>query len=239
MDLHNVSEDIVFGVVRKIFEAIEKEGNAEGLCLCEQCRMDTICYVLNRLEPRYIISSRGINHIEQDWAWKQQIEADASSLAYKGLRMVNHQQRPSTVHGDTAGDKKVSSGFVFDIPTIIGRIFDGETFAPIADVKVELWSDGKLVSMRNQNWQNPFSMVSKTPGTFTFWPAQVSCEAADTNRLFSYAVKVDDKQYEPISHHFNIPTVSTYQASASQPSAKTFKLPDLYLFPPGKVEMSD
>jgi len=235
MELHNVSEDVVFGVVQKIFDSIVEKGNPDDLCLCEQCKMDTTCYTLNRIEPRYIISSRGISHFEQDWAWRQQMEADVYALAYKGLRIVNHKQRPTSAHDGTAQETKAPKGMVFDIPTIVGRLFDGKTFAPITDLKMELWGDGELVPMRNPNWQNPFSLVTKTPGTYTFWPAPVPAEAADTNRLFEYALKINDSRYEAMVYPFRVPAVSSLSA---HPSSKTFKLPDLYLFPPGEAEMN-
>jgi len=236
MELHNVSKDIVFRAVQNIFDAIEEKGNLEDLCLCEQCKMDTICYVLNRIEPHYVISNRGISHIERDWAWRQQIEADVATLAYKGLRIVNHKQRPTATHNGTTPEKKVSKGPVFDIPTVIGRMFDGKTFAPLADIKVELWCGSELVPMRNQNWQNPFTLVSKTPGTYTFWPASVPAEAVDMNRLFDYFLKVEDPRYETVTNYFKVPVVSGHPSE--QASIKTFKLPDIYLFPPGEAEIN-
>jgi len=239
MELHNISEDIVFGAVQKIFDSLVKEGNLEELCLCEQCKMDTICYVLNRIEPRYIISSRGINHIEQDWVWRQQMEADVAVLGYKGLRLVNHKQRPTSDHTGIAQEgKKTSKGPIFDIPTIIGRLFDGKTFSPLDDVKVALWSVDGLVSMRNQNWPNPFTLVPNTPGTYTFWPAPVSAQETETHRLFDYYIKVEDPRFETISHYFRVPAVSDHQALPTQLSSKTFKVPDLYLFAPGEGEMN-
>jgi competence protein ComFB len=234
MEIHNVSEDIVFGTVRKIFDSLAKEGNPENLCLCEQCMTDTICYTLNRIEPRYIVSSRGIGHIQQDWAWRQQLEADVATLAYKGLRIVNHKLRPTSAHDSSVPEKNASKGPIFDLPTIIGRLFDGKTFAPLADVKLELWSGGELVPMRNRNWQNPFTLVSKTPGTYTFWPAPVPAEAVEVNRLFGYSLKVEDPRFETMTHFFMVPAVS--DASPVHPSGKIFKLPDLYLFPPGEAE---
>jgi len=238
MELHNISEDIVFGAVQKIFDSIVREGNPEGLCLCEQCKMDTVCYVLNRVEPRYIISSRGINHFERDWVWRQQMEIDVATLAYKGLRLVNHKLRPTAAHdGTIQGDHKISNKSFFDIPTIIGRLFDGKTFSPLDNVKVELWGEGELVPMRNQNWPNPFTLVPSTPGTYTFWPAPVVAEGLETNRFFEYILKVADSQYEPIEHYFKVPAVSDNPWSVHS-SGKTIKLPDLYLFPPGESEIN-
>ena len=237
MELHNVSEDIVFGMVEKIFDLILQEGNHGGLCLCEQCKMDTICYTLNRVEPRYIISSRGINHIGQDWAWRQQMEADVTALVYKGLRTVNHKQRAAT-HDGAAHEKKVPKGPVFDLPAITGRLFDGNTFAPLDGVNVELRCDGELVSMRNQNWQNPFALVRNTPGTYAFWPTPVPAEEADATRLFEYSLKVEGPQYETMIHNFKLHSVSVYLSAAVRHSSNTFKLSDLYLFPPGEAEQN-
>jgi len=197
--------------------------------------MDTICYTLNRVEPRYIISSRGRNHVERDWVWRQQMEADVSVLTYKGLRLVNHKQRPMLHDASAAQEKKPQKGPVFDIPSIVGRLFNGKTFAPVDDVKVALWCDGELVPMRNQNWQNPVSMVSYTPGTYAFWPEPVHAEEEDMNRLFDYVLKIEDHQFETMVHHFRVPAVSGRLLSSVQ-SGKTFKLPDLYLFPPGEAE---
>jgi competence protein ComFB len=238
MEIHNISEDIVYNSVQNIFNAIKKEGNKGELCLCDQCRLDTICFTLNRIKPRYILSNRGIAHIEQDWNGKLQTEADIATLVYQGLRQVNHNQRPTSSHTeDASSTAKVSNEPAYYIPTIIGRLFDGETFAPLAGVTVELRSGDKLVPMRNQNWQNPFTLIANTPGTFTFWPVPVPAEGLNIHRIFKYSLKVESSQYETLTHFFKVPVVSALPVSYSSYSLdRTFKLPDLYLFPPGEAE---
>jgi len=239
MEIHNVSEDVVFESVHKIFEVIKSEGNPEGLCLCEQCKVDTICYTLNRIMPHYIVSNRGIARMEQDWTGKQQAEADIATLIYKGLRVVNHNQRPTAQHDDTISEDKVLTEPAFYIPTIIGRLFDGDTFAPLAGVTVELRSKGELVPMRNRNWQNPFTLVTNTPGAFTFWPAPVIAEGLDVHRTFEYSLKVESPQYETLTHFFKIPVISSMVTAFSSVSLdRTFKLPDLYVFHPGEAEIN-
>ena len=240
MEIHNVSEDIVFSSVENIFRTIKNEGNKEGLCLCDQCKLDTVCYTLNRINPRYIVSNRGMTRIEQDWAGKQQIEADIATLVYKGLRLVNHNQRPTCPHNDAATADKTSSEPTYSIPTIIGRLFDGETFAPLSGVTVELRSKGELIPMRNQNWQNPFTLIANTPGTFTFWPAPVPADTIGSRRIFEYSLKVESSQYEALTHFFKVPAVSNIQAAHTSFSLdRTFKLPDLYLFRPGEAEKNE
>ena len=236
MEIHNISEDIVLSSVQTIFETLK--GNPEGLCLCEQCKMDTICYALNRIEPRYVVSNRGMTRIEQDWAKRQQTEADIASLVYKGIRLVNHNQRPTGMHDDSDITDKASNEPVFDLPIIVGRLFDGETFAPISGVAVELRYGGEIAPMRNRNWQNPFTLVEHTPGTYTFWPATIPAKAADINRIFEFSLKIEADRYEPLTHFFKIPSVSSIQTQYTYIQDRTFKLPDLYLFTPGEAEQN-
>jgi competence protein ComFB len=239
MDIHNTNEDIVHNTVQTIFEEIKRTGNQEGFCLCYQCRMDTVCYALNRTEPNYIVSNRGLTRAEQADINRQQIIADVTSLVYKGLRLVNHNMRPTAPHDGTGTQHSIKTHHpLFDIPTIAGRLFNGASFEPIVNIKLALYCDGELVSMRNTNWQNPFDMVSSTPGAFSFWPAPVIADVPEIEKVFKYSLKVDSPDFEPFSHFFNITAVSKYHTPHSYTMNRTYKLPDLYLFPPGEVEQS-
>jgi len=241
MEIHNITEDIVFSSVQTIFEVIKKEVGTEKLCLCDQCKLDTICYTLNRIKPRYVVSNRGMTRVEQDWSGRQQTEADIATLVYQGLRQVNHNQRPTSSHTDASlFSEEVSNEPAFYVPTIIGRLFDGETFAPLAGVTVELRDGDDIVPMHNQNWQNPFTLIANTPGTFSFWPAPVPAGTIGKHRIFEYSLKVESSQYETLTHFFKIPTVSSLAATHTSYSMdRTFKLPDLYLFPPGEAEQNE
>ena len=239
IEIYNVSEDIVRSMAQTIFDSIKKQGNAEKLCLCDQCQLDTICYALNRVEPRYIVSNRGITRIDRDWADRRQTEADISALIYKGIRQVNHNQRSNSSHGDTVNDTTVFNKPVFDIPTIVGRLLDGQTFAPLTGVTVELRHNGEVVPMRSTNWQNPFTLIEHTPGAYSFWPVPIPAEAVDINKVIAYSLKVESPHHETIIHYFKIPAVSVIQTpNASRSQDRTFKIPDLYLFPPGEAEQN-
>ena len=239
MDIHNINEDIVVSTVQSIFGEIEKQGNPDGFCFCEQCRMDTICYVLNRLEPHYIVSNRGFTRIDQDSLKRQQIEADIDALVYKGLRLVNHNQRHTAVHtGGAPADAAIFTP-VFELPAIAGQVFDGISFTPISEGRVTLICGGTAAVMRNSNWQNPFALVSNTPGGFSFWPAPVAADTVDIQKIFEYSLKIESPAYEPLIHFFNLPSVSKIQTPYSHSMDRTCKLPDLYLFPPGEAEQNN
>jgi len=241
MDIHNTNEDFVFNAVKKIFDEIKDSGNPENYCLCYQCWVDTICFTLNRVEPNYIVSNRGFTRLDPNSIKHQQTEADITSLIYKAIRLVNHNQRPTAPHDGTqipfTQTPKMNHP-LFDIPTISGRIFNGISFEPVVDIEISLYCDGELVPMRNNNWQNPFMMISSTPGAFSFWPAQVTADAPDITSEFKYSLRVDSPKYEQLNHHFSISSSSKFHTPNSYTLNRTFKLPDLYIFPPGEAELN-
>jgi competence protein ComFB len=238
MEIHNIIEELVFGSIQTIIDSFESKGNPEKLCFCEQCRADVACYVLNRCTPRYIVSNRGVARLKQDAFEWQQLEADISTLIHNGIRRIQHNQRPNAPHGTSARQDKALSLLSYNIPVIVGRIFDGSTFAPLAGVKVELRSNGELVEMKDHNWQNPYTLVSNTAGSFTFWPMPVPAETADDHKIFEYSIVIESSEYETLIHYFKIPVVSQLQSTVSFSIERTFKLPDLYMFPPGEAEQN-
>ncbi|MCL1992635.1 MAG: late competence development ComFB family protein [Spirochaetes bacterium] len=239
MDIINTNEEIVFKIVQDIFESLQSAKNPENFCLCEQCRLDTICYTLNRINPQYVVSNRGITRMDFHSTQRQQLEADITYLAFNGLRLVNHNMRSTASHDEDFSffTRSLEHKPIFDIPTIVGRIFDGRSFTPITDVSVELWSDTERVEMRNHNWQNPYKVFSSTPGAFSFWPMPVIAEGPGVNRVFKYSIKVHSEDYDVFTHFFDIPVISkVYSAFAYSAVDNTHKLPDMYIFPSGEAD---
>jgi competence protein ComFB len=237
MELHNTAEDIILPRVKDIFDTLEKEGNSEKFCTCNQCRMDTACYVLNRTQPHYIVSNRGAARVQQETIERQQKEADIAALIYEGLKRVSHNQRPNFSHA--SADTDAGIGFnkpVFNIPTVVGRLFDGNNFAPLSNVVIELRYNSELVKMKDPNWQNPYNLVANTAGTFTFWPTPILAETLEERRVFEFSLKVEAPHLETLTHFFKIPVISEIQTAKTFTLGRTFKLPDLYMFPPGEAE---
>jgi competence protein ComFB len=238
MELHNTIEDLVISKVTGIFESIEKEGNPENFCTCQQCRMDTVCYALNRSQPHYIISNRGAARVNQESHEHQQKEADLVALIHEGIKQVNHNQRPNFLHSPrSAFPGEGVNRPVFNIPTIVGRLFNGNNFSPLSDVKVELLRNGDLVAMKDGNWQNPYTLVANTEGTFSFWPNPVPALTVDEHRIFEFSIRVEaGDDLETLYHFFKLPVISELQTANTFSLHRTFKLPDLYMFPPGEAE---
>jgi len=237
MELHNTIKGKVISKVEEIFETIDKSENGGKFCTCDQCKMDVICYVLNRTPPRYIVSNRGASRsLEEGIEWQQQA-ADIAALIYDGLKQVNHNLRPNFTH---SSEKNVASNVAeipkFNIPTIMGRVFNGNNFAPVSEATVELLWAGELVTMRDGNWQNPYHIVHHIEGNYSFWPAPVEASKVDNHKIFEYILRVTAPEFEVLTHTFKLPVASEIQAAMSFSPDRTFKLPDLYMFPPGEAE---
>ena len=236
MELHNTMEDTVIARVNEIFEIFRQERNPDNYCTCDQFRMDTICYVLNRTTPHYILSHRGAARTQRETIEQQQQAADITALVYEGLKKVNHSLRHDLAPSAGAGSR--SNNPVFNIPTIMGRLFNGNDFAPLPDAVVELLWNSELVAMKDRNWQNPCSLVSSSEGTFSFWPAPAESGRVNNHKIFEYTLRVSSPGFETLFHFFKIPVASEIQAASSFTLNRTFKLPDLYLFPPGEAEQN-
>ena len=239
MELHNTVEDTVITRVNEIFEALVNGENKSHYCTCNHCRMDIICYVLNRMKPHYIVSNRGASRVQQESIEKQQQIADITALIHEGFRQVNHNQRPNFSHKPGANGLGSNPEHpIYNIPTIMGRLFNGNNFAPISDVEVELFWNGALVAMKDGNWQNPCHVVPNTEGTFSFWPVIVKASKANETRVFEYSLQVITPEFETLTHFFKIPVTSEIHEAGSFTLARTYKLPDLYMFPPGEAEQN-
>jgi len=236
MDLHNTVEDMVISRVNEIFDSLEAD-NPQNLCTCNQCRMDIICYALNRLHPHYILSNRGAARVQNESFEYQQQSADIAAIIYDGIKRVNHNQRPNFSHSSGNENPGLDSSCpVFNVPTIMGRLFNGVNFSPLQDATLELLYKSELVPMKDGNWQNPCHQVPHTEGTFSFWPAPAIASRPDNHKIFEYTLRVSAPEFDTLNHFFKIPVVSETQAAGSFNLERTFKLPDLYMFPPGEAE---
>ena len=237
MELHNTVEDKVISKVGQIFNDLENDVNPNKYCTCNQCRMDIICYTLNRLTPHYILSNRGASRVNnEDFEWQQQA-ADIAALIHEGIKRVNHNQRPNFDHSGVPAHKEVASNLpVYNVPTIMGRIFNGDNFTPLTEAVVELLWNGEPVPMKDGNWPNPCHLVSHTDGNFSFWPAVDIASGPNKHKIFEYTLKVSAPEFETRIHHFKIPVASEIKTAGFFTLERTFKLPDIYMFPPGEAE---
>lgn len=230
MDIHNLMEEAVLGAVDELF-ANEERKPSLGFCTCGQCRLDVACYVLNRVKPEYIISSRGLAYAERDFLDKVQKRADIISLAREGWSRVDHRPRHTTRHEESRLKLELPEGPAFNFPTVMGRAFNGLNFEPLAGGGATLFVDGIAAPMVDPNWQNPFAFAQATAGTYIFWARPVAAGAAGAERRFSLEVRIEVQGFDPVAHFFELELTADRQAREEFSLQSVHKIPDLYLFP--------
>jgi competence protein ComFB len=236
MEIHNMTEDWVIAKVNSVCDSIEKENLKDSICTCDQCRQDTVCYVLNRTTPYYVVSHRGVTRANQESFTTQQNQVDLTTLVYEGIKLVSHNQRSYANHDRNKhmeSDRPATP--VFNIPAVMGRVFNGLNFSPAVDSVVELFQNGKLVEMKDSNWQNPYKLIANTNGAFTFWPKPQPALTSGLCETFHFVLKVSGGKFEALNYSFSI-TVTSDPASSPFSLENTHKIPDLHLFPPGEEE---
>ena len=230
MEIHNLMEDEVLRIVNETCDEEEAAAAPNNYCTSRLCRLDTACYVLNRLKPRYVTSARGMAHVETDISENPQTLIDAVTLTHEALRRVSFVQRSYYNEVEASPPRKLIEGPHFNFPTIKGRLFHGLTFEPMAGIDIELRRNEELVTMFDPRWQNPFPLASNTYGTYLFWPESFPAEA-DAVETFDFAITAHAPGFEPLGHFFSL------RMPADPRRAEVFRfdrehvISDLYLFP--------
>jgi hypothetical protein len=220
-------EEMVYEAVNDLFDTAKANKAPWLTCSCNQCRLDTICYVLNKIPPRYIKSGRGLAYSQfEESLDKSQLAADISRIGLEGMKKVLSSKRPHSRSGNDLPDTPV-----FNFPTFVGRIFDGQTFEPVKDVSVLLMMNSEKAVSIDHSWENPYHVTAHTPGTFTFWVKPVSVEKEGLHRVFPFEIHVDRRGYDPIRYFFEIALTSESVVRTAYTAEHAFILPDLHLFP--------
>lgn len=227
MEIRNLMEELVRRAVEEIARE-DRESAKPRYCSSEDCLIDAVCYALNRIQPRYVSSARGVAHIVEDLESDQQIAIDVVRLAHEGLTRISSVRRE---YYDTEGDDQ-ARGPSFNFPTVTGRVLDGTRFFPIGGVEVELLIDEKRAAMFDQRWNNPYRLDDHAPGTYIFWPRPVASTTPGEAREFSCELRVTGPGYDPLSHFFTLELASTEGVEDQVSLNREHKLPDLYMFGP-------
>ncbi|AEE16586.1 Late competence development protein ComFB [Treponema brennaborense DSM 12168] len=226
MTVHNIMEDRVAERVDALYEAIQKEHPGFLSCDCESCRADTLCYVLNRIPAKYIVSDRGVTY--SSLAGSTQLKADIDALVIEGMKIVNTAKRPYHKEKGRLPNVPKTPAFVF--PACIGTVYDGHTFEPIPNAQITILCNGKNVQMEDITWSNPCYTYQSTQGTYSFKPAAVPAEKPGVSTEFSFTVEITADGYEPHLHSFTIPVTSGGESA----ECFSIRLQDSYLFMPSE-----
>ncbi len=229
MKIHNILEEQVLNRVATIFNDKDIQDAPWFHCGCEQCKLDTVAYVLNRLKPRYVVSERGIAHAVSEEGY--QLDADVDFLIIEGMKKV------ATVRRDFHGKEDLYASEInefesaFNFPIFIGNILDGNTFQPIQDGTITLKLDNVKVELIDETWSNPYYVRSMSKGSYTFWLKPITSEHYDEEKTFNFLMEIDAENYESTRYSFPLTVTSTNQHDTTPDATNRYKIDNLYLFP--------
>ena len=242
MELHNIMEDVVSDYLEEVLS------QKKDICSCEQCKTDMACYTLNKVQPMYVVSSRGIIHSENKRRLNFQDDIDIYSVILEAIEVISKTKRHDmdiNIPDDNMlselsdiSDDEIRSKFFFNFPQIVGRVIDSGTLNPVSDVEITLnykISD-EPVKMFNSNWKNPLELVPQMQGVFTFWPAPMVGEKEGIQKQFQLNLKIKKKGYETIRRFFELHSISTNELTKKIKQGKIYRLDDIYLYPEGLGE---
>ena len=229
MNIHNLMEEVVSHRINKLYEQIKDIKATWLTCDCENCRLDTISYVLNRIPPRYVVSGRGVTHAK-DILEDQQVKADIDAVGLEGIRIVSSTKRP--FHNATRKECSVetSGDPIFNFPTIQGTILDGNTFEPLAGASVTLKMNGNPVPMADITWANPINTYNSTHGTYSFWPKAIEAKKNGELKNFCFTIDVSCPGYSSITYSFNTNLVAETKTRGELDTTISLKIMDLVMF---------
>ena len=229
MFFHNVMEEILYKEVNRLYDEAKKNEEKWLVCDCIQCRVDSMCYALNRVKPRYIKSSKGLAYFFQlEFNRGSQFFIDVSSVAMESMRVVQSNRRPHT--SDEMEEDITTYKAAFNFPTIKCKINDGNNQNPMNDVVVSLFMDDKLVDQMDILWDNPYTVHSSMGGVCTFWPKTQKADAEGITKDFNFVLVVEKEGYESVKQAFTISVTSTKNASQNFDITSCHEIKDIYMF---------
>ena len=222
-------EEYVAGRINELYDRLKEDRSAWLPCDCENCRMDSISYVLNKVKPHYVVSGRGIVYTAQ-MLDAPQMKADIDALGIEAIRTVAATQRPYHKDIKSGGAEKNGSPS-FNFPIIMGTVYDGTTFNPLFDAVVTLRGEDGDAAMQDTAWQNPCRTFNATKGSFSFWPKSLPASQPNETRKFHFAVEVSARGFTSAHYGFDVISVSDAFPKLSIENIVRLTIMDLYLFP--------
>lgn len=229
MNVHNLMEEVIDYRINKLYEQVKNVKASWLTCDCENCRLDTISYVLNRIAPKYVVSGRGVLHAK-DVMEDPQIKADIDSIGLQGIRIVSTTKRP--FHSSTRKECSVdiSKKTVFNFPTIQGTILEGNTFEPLIGASVTLKMMDKEVEMADLTWANPINTYASTKATYSFWPKALEAKTENESKKFSFTIEVTCPGYDDINYTFETTLAAENFVRKELDTTISLKIMDLVMF---------
>lgn len=229
MNIHNSMEDAVTQEVDILYEHLKSENITWLNCDCETCRLETACYVLNRIQPKYSVSERGILHNALDME-DGQLKTDITSLALEGIRLISSS--PRKYHSSKKENIQVTdeNKMFYNFPIIMGTIYNGGNFEPLENVQVKLKINNEDAVMFDSTWANPAHTFKSTNGSYNFWPAAIECDKNSETKVFNLSYEISAEGYHSTVYAMELPLIPEKNKKTTMESTFSIKVKDIFLF---------
>lgn len=197
-------EDIVTNATMEMLRDVD-----DNLLKCSAYIEDIICYVLNRVPPKYITSGRGVLHLELEQEENSQQLADIYSKIKEAIEIISTRRKDSEkifMEDDFFYKDNVihTKEYYDNFPYFTGRILKSDKTQLKDEVEVVLYKkvNGKYekAEMISRNWQNPFIVDENTYGYYTFWvkPEKAKNQSKPCEEDFQFKLTFKSKNYDEI-----------------------------------------
>jgi competence protein ComFB len=159
MPITNLMKDIV---VNTLDEVLKQEKDER---ITDLGREEIIAYVLNRVQPKYVTSERGLLYGILDARHMVQQRVDILFLIHEAVHLISTRRDH---HVKKKGEETEDSSFFF--PHIVGRVLEESSLTVVPDLEVSLLYKESLAPMIDSDWDNPYRTNESTNGYYHFWP---------------------------------------------------------------------
>lgn len=148
---------------QKVSKLADSYFNDKNIPVNSNMRMDIIAYTLNRVNPQYVTSARGVLHsYDRD---PIQTNTDILSIIADACEIVTRRKENKLLESVPSIDE---SGYYLTYPSIIGNITSSCNFDKVDNALVYIFDNKKILQGYGVNFPNPAVVSSNVPGKFMF-----------------------------------------------------------------------
>ena len=146
--------------VSKLADSYFKEKNIPANT---NMRMDIISYTLNRVQPQYVTSARGVLHSYDKGDTEENIEI--LTTIEKACEVIRRRKENTPLESIPLIEE---NGYYLTYPSIMGNICSAKNSERVESALVYMYYKNKLIEGYGANFPNPAVVSKNVPGKFMF-----------------------------------------------------------------------
>ena len=146
--------------VSKLADSYFKEKNIPANT---NMRMDIIAYTLNRVQPQYVTSARGVLHSYDKGDTEENIEI--LTTIEKACEVIRRRKENTPLESIPLIEE---NGYYLTYPSIMGNICSAKNSERVESALVYMYYKNKLIEGYGANFPNPAVVSKNVPGKFMF-----------------------------------------------------------------------